>query len=237
MPAARSPIPPRSPCSIDPADILDSTPGPAPEEAPIDDEEVTSDPPPREAEAYEKQQQTLPQLSQAPDETGTVALAASATDDSADYTVDNVLLVSQDNPGLTQRTLQGMIDKLEHFNHELWEVLDAMKNQMSSHDDAADSRFELFVKSATGLALTLSAGAVTWAIRGTSVMASMLSSMPLWKGFDPLPLLSARTLSKNRDEDGNDELSGDERVADERAAKLLDTSDPSTAASQHQDKS
>ena len=91
------------------------------------------------------------------------------------------------------------------------------------------------MKSATGLALTLSAGAVTWAVRGVSVMASMLSSMPLWKGFDPLPLLSAKKVSRTRDEDQVNPLPDDDRIAEELAAKLLNTKASSEERPQGED--
>ena len=36
---------------------------------------------------------------------------------------------------------------------------------------------------------SLSAGVLTWMLRAGSLMASLLTSMPMWRGFDPLPVL------------------------------------------------
>ncbi len=202
-----------------PVVVTDPGPNPDPDDTPVDDtgvEEIIPEVTPVDngpAPAPVTATATLTQ-----NEVSAVPGSEFAPDDPDDYTVDNIILVSQDNPGLIQRTAQGMIDKLERFNHELWDVLENMKDEMSSNG-TNDSRFQLLVKSATGLSLTLSIGAVSWAIRGTTIMASMLSSMPLWKGFDPLPLLSARKLSRTRDEQDDDVMSDDDLITDERIAK------------------
>jgi hypothetical protein len=41
----------------------------------------------------------------------------------------------------------------------------------------------------TGAKLSLTVGLATWALRAGSLVATAISSMPLWKGFDPLPVL------------------------------------------------
>jgi hypothetical protein len=40
-----------------------------------------------------------------------------------------------------------------------------------------------------GTSLGLSAGIVGWLLRGGGLLSALLSSMPLWRGFDPLPVV------------------------------------------------
>jgi hypothetical protein len=61
----------------------------------------------------------------------------------------------------------------------------------------------------------MSAGVLAWISRSGSLLASVLSVMPLWTRMDPLPVL----LAKRRD-DENEEL--DE--AEAAAARILDRS-------------
>jgi hypothetical protein len=51
-----------------------------------------------------------------------------------------------------------------------------------------------------GGSFVLSAGFLTWALRGASLLASMAASMPMWQGFDPLPVLAAKKRDKKTDE-------------------------------------
>ena len=56
-----------------------------------------------------------------------------------------------------------------------------------------------------------------WLLRGGSLFASVLSAMPAWKGFDPLPVLQAAPPRKGRDEES------DEDDAEKRAGRVLDS--------------
>jgi hypothetical protein len=58
-----------------------------------------------------------------------------------------------------------------------------------------------------GTSFVLSAGFLTWALRGASLLASVAASLPAWQGFDPLPVLAA----KKRDKKVKDEDDGDEK--------------------------
>ncbi len=58
---------------------------------------------------------------------------------------------------------------------------------------------------ATGLAAALTAGIVTWVIKGGSLMANMMASAQLWMRFDPLPILAADPRHLRRDSKPEDE--------------------------------
>jgi hypothetical protein len=55
------------------------------------------------------------------------------------------------------------------------------------HERASQTHLVGRVASFTGMAL--SAGFVAWILRGGSLVASFLVSMPTWRRFDPLPVL------------------------------------------------
>ena len=68
-----------------------------------------------------------------------------------------------------------------------------------------------------GLTLSLTAGFVTWALRAGSLLASAVSSMPLWRQFDPMPILVAADEKKR--EDGEEQEPAEEA---EQLANLFD---------------
>ncbi len=57
---------------------------------------------------------------------------------------------------------------------------------------------EFVIKVAQGTTLSLSAGVLIWALRGGSLLASLMSTVPLWHGFDPLPILAAGSRDKRK---------------------------------------
>jgi hypothetical protein len=72
-----------------------------------------------------------------------------------------------------------------------------------------------------GTSLGLSAGIIGWLLRGGGLLSALLTSMPLWRGFDPLPVVMG---SRRRDHDDQppsdvDRLFDDSRV-DRQAASL-----------------
>ena len=73
-----------------------------------------------------------------------------------------------------------------------------------------------------GSSFVLSAGFLTWALRGASLLASVAASLPAWQGFDPLPILAA----KKRDKKAKDEDDGDDKNdadwQEKRIQRLLD---------------
>ena len=53
----------------------------------------------------------------------------------------------------------------------------------------------------------LSVGYVIWCLRGGSLVATLLTTLPLWRWLDPLPVLdsSDREKSRNRQNDEDEE--------------------------------
>lgn len=74
--------------------------------------------------------------------------------------------------------------------------LRAIEDQITEMSRTHTVAEKLSVHIIAGTSLTLSAGFVAWVLRGGSLLASFMSTLPLWKGFDPLPILAAGTLKE-----------------------------------------
>ncbi len=100
-------------------------------------------------------------------------------------------------------------------NELLWQALDTINQQMRADDP--DAAFLLQIATGTGVLLT--AGYVAWILRGGMLASMLISSMPMWKGFDPLPLLAARRRKrKKKDEEEKSRQSAE--AADRRARRV-----------------
>jgi hypothetical protein len=90
--------------------------------------------------------------------------------------------------------IQGFGLKNVNFSHEvLWQALDTMKRDMSRFGGDEDQGSAAAVtKIAAGSSIALSVGFVSWVLRGGALASTLLTTMPMWRGFDPLPLLAAR---------------------------------------------
>ncbi len=73
-------------------------------------------------------------------------------------------------------------------------VREVINQQLSVH------RFE--VAESAGLAVSLSVGYVSWLLRGGVLLSSVMSSLPVWRFIDPLPVFSGGHAGE---EEGDDE--------------------------------
>ncbi|NLX05172.1 MAG: cadherin-like domain-containing protein, partial [Phycisphaerae bacterium] len=71
----------------------------------------------------------------------------------------------------------------------LQEAISRMESQMDSELALAQDREAIQVGAVTGVSLLLSAGYVTWCLRAASLLTSLLATTPLWRWFDPVPIL------------------------------------------------
>ncbi len=101
---------------------------------------------------------------------------------------------------LTSLDFDGYIFQNVNLDHNaLWHALDTMKREMRQIDN--DSSAIVVISAITGGGIALTAGFISWMLRGGALTAALLSTMPMWKGFDPLPLLAAR---RSKDEKKDD---------------------------------
>jgi VCBS repeat-containing protein len=89
----------------------------------------------------------------------------------------------------------------------IWEALDAMKHEMGATEGDQQFGGIMVTQIGTGMSLALSAGIMSWILRGGALASALLSTMPMWQGFDPLPILLGR---KKRKRDENEEASQDD---------------------------
>jgi hypothetical protein len=130
------------------------------------------------------------------------------------------------------------INSFENSDGLLLEMQSLTKNTsfLSALDDMAEGMDESLrenneqVKVTTevvvGAVMSISAGFVSWVLRAGSLMASFMSVIPMWKQFDPLPILGAAkpNKDKNKDEAVNEFLEdkSDAKVEELFSQKRLD---------------
>ncbi len=76
-----------------------------------------------------------------------------------------------------------------------------------------------------GTSFVLSAGVLTWVLRGASLLASMAASLPAWQGFDPLPVLAAKKRDKDDEGDNDGDANSDDDWQDKRIQRLFNPMD------------
>ncbi|RKZ55185.1 MAG: hypothetical protein DRQ44_18120, partial [Gammaproteobacteria bacterium] len=83
----------------------------------------------------------------------------------------------------------------------LWTSIDLIKQQIDENvsENISNVEFRAAAVSSSGVALT--AGVVAWILRGGALMSSLISTIPLWKGYDPLPILAYKDEDEDEDEE------------------------------------
>jgi VCBS repeat-containing protein len=72
--------------------------------------------------------------------------------------------------------------------------LDAMSRQIGSRGPSESAS----VRAVRHTFVAITVGYVVWSLRGASLIASLLTSMPLWRSLDPLPILENRVSAAKR---------------------------------------
>jgi hypothetical protein len=98
----------------------------------------------------------------------------------------------------------------------IWSVIDVMMGQMSSDDGSSTDQEQVIVKTTKGLTFTLTAGYVSWLLRAGYLSASLMSIAPLWRQFDPLPVLAQPKDSKKKHHKGAKDASESDEIRVER---------------------
>ena len=95
---------------------------------------------------------------------------------------------------------------------EVWKAMDALIEQIDEEVSAADVSMTVTVTGVAGLSGVMSVGYLVWAIRGGSLLASVLSTVPIWRLVDPLPVIDRwETNVKRRTRKGSLERDKDEQ--------------------------
>ncbi|NNJ97675.1 MAG: DUF4347 domain-containing protein [Gammaproteobacteria bacterium] len=72
----------------------------------------------------------------------------------------------------------------------LWNAIDQMKQEITDSAEKQSSAVEIRVAAAETTGVVLTAGVVAWILRSGALFSSLISTIPLWKGYDPLPILA-----------------------------------------------
>jgi len=96
-------------------------------------------------------------------------------------------------------TLEALISSFESqfaefdLSPQLMQALQGLKDNTDSNVDEARKTKELIVTSATIVSGTLTVGIITWLLNSGSLVATALTTSPLWRAIDPIPVLANRT--------------------------------------------
>jgi hypothetical protein len=104
------------------------------------------------------------------------------------------------------------------------QALDVLSEGVGTTDILNEMQHNTLQVAFKGTSFVLSAGFLTWALRGASLLASVAASLPAWQGFDPLPVLAAKKRDKKRGkkvEDGEDVLEKDDADWQEKRIQRL----------------
>ena len=71
-----------------------------------------------------------------------------------------------------------------------------MNDDLDKAAEDSKARYRVNMETIVGITMSLSAGVVSWVLKTGSLMASFMSTVPLWKQLDPLPILGAAMLKK-----------------------------------------
>jgi hypothetical protein len=124
-------------------------------------------------------------------------------------------------------TASATIAESVHANTAMWSQVQSMKGQMDRAAGIQQRQKAIAVGMATGMSVSFAAGYVVWLLRGGSLLASLLAATPLWKSFDPLPVLAfweKRKKQRRRPREKDRSSGDDEHELDE----LFGSSDGAT---------
>ena len=110
------------------------------------------------------------------------------------------------------------------------QTLDLIQQQLGDTLEMDGKRGKLIIGAATGLGASVFAGYVIWAFRGSSLLLGALTAMPMWRCFDPLPVLMGddkkrRELDEaesRKNELDKDETTVRELLGEKQAAKDIE---------------
>jgi hypothetical protein len=124
------------------------------------------------------------------------------------------------------------VKKMLAVGHKLAEHLTRLADNLDRAMQEREQQAHLLGRVATFSGIALSAGFVAWILRGGSLLASFLVSMPAWRHFDPLPVLG----SGKRERKKHDRKAREEHEQESRQFRGLDQVLKSSAKQQETDR-
>jgi hypothetical protein len=127
-------------------------------------------------------------------------------------------VVLEEPKDLPMEPLSLPVKKMLVVGHQLAERLTRLADDLERAMEEREHRSHLFGRVASFSGMALSAGFVAWILRGGSLVASFLVSMPAWRHFDPLPVLGG----SDRDRRKSDRKTRDEHEQETKQFRGLD---------------
>jgi VCBS repeat-containing protein len=115
--------------------------------------------------------------------------------------------------------LNKVVNKISDIAYNINTSIEALGNSVESierHDNNV-------TKTVLGGTLTLSTGLAIWILRGGSLVASALTTMPIWKGFDPLHVLPLTGKERRKKIRVNRKIEKEESSENKEIAELFDS--------------
>ncbi|HKJ53352.1 MAG TPA: VCBS domain-containing protein, partial [Gammaproteobacteria bacterium] len=112
----------------------------------------------------------------------------------------------------------------QRFEQALLKHLDSMNFGIDG-EDGYRSADDIKVQVLMGTTATLTAGIVSWVLRGGSLLASLMSTVPLLNRFDPLPILKNREEREDVEPDDDTEITGPVGEQHRRVDKMFSSNE------------
>ncbi|KPK36236.1 MAG: hypothetical protein AMK70_03075, partial [Nitrospira bacterium SG8_35_1] len=116
------------------------------------------------------------------------------------------------------RLMNYKADETAHIDVDLNTTIEILRNAVES----IEGQEKIIIKTVVGGTVILSVGLATWILRGGSLAASVLTTMPIWKGFDPLNVLPLTKKERRKKIKELRASEDDEKKTNREVANLLD---------------
>lgn len=134
--------------------------------------------------------------------------------------IEQPTLGIQEPPARPAELFSLPVKKVLAVGHKLVERLTKLADDLERGIQEREHQTHLLGRVASFSGMALSAGFVAWILRGGSLLASFLVSMPAWRHFDPLPVLGIGETDRRKhdrktreeDEQENRQFRGLDRV-------------------------
>jgi VCBS repeat-containing protein len=103
-------------------------------------------------------------------------------------------------------------------NEELWKNIDLMRDQMDADKKLLD-RQDVEIEFVAGATISFTAGFVSWVLRGGALLSSLLSSVSIFKQFDPMAVVFKKSNKNDKNQVNDDEQDEVEAMFDNENKK------------------
>ena len=107
-------------------------------------------------------------------------------------------------------------------NLAMWNAIDAMLEELDDNYTESQTHEMIMANVVRGATWSLSAGFVAWILRGGTLLAAAMSSIPIWKGLDPLPIIALSKRERKRRDAEHDVDKQEEDSLQQEIGELID---------------